>query len=619
VTSELTLRDYVELLRRRAWIVVSAFIGALVLALLYSALQTPLYRSSARIQINQNTANNIFDPVTGVSRNDRAATNEVELIKSQLVRTEAELRLGYPAGISARAETRADFVVVSAVNADAGRAQSIAQTYAEAYLDVRTNEFIEGRLQTADKLLERIQEIDAEIAAIGPEGNAVRQQALRDNLADPRANRNLTLGGILGLVIGAGGALLIESLDRTIKSRQIIEGLTPGVPALASIPTVKSEHAVISLAHPEGLESEVFRTLRAGIEFASIDRRIQVIQVTSPGPSAGKTTVAANLAVVMAQAGQKVAVVDADLRRPRLHDAFKLPQVPGISSVIIGRVSGAEAAHQLNLNNGRLWVFPSGPIPPGPSELLGSERARATFDALRDEVDVIIVDSAPVLPVADALVLSRLADATIVVANARLTKRDEVTRAIEQLHQAGANIIGTVLNQVKGNSSVGDGYGYGYGYGYAYGGSGRSLLDQLLGRNKNVAPKLEGTATIGHDELPRFKRAQPTLTGEVPVVRTKSSATDGPDFDDAPVATSASVEHTNGSEHTSNGAASNDLEQTDVDDELDSADDDSDEDADLAPTKASSRRAKANKAKVIVEDLVADDVPSGWADEVDLK
>jgi len=595
VTSELTLRDYVELLRRRAWIVVSAFIGALVLALLYSALQTPLYRSSARIQINQNTANNIFDPVTGVSRNDRAATNEVELIKSQLVRTEAELRLGYPAGISARAETRADFVVVSAVNADAGRAQSIAQTYAEAYLDVRTNEFIEGRLQTADKLLERIQEIDAEIAAIGPEGNAVRQQALRDNLADsydqltitaglgnagsaritdpaglpgapfsPRANRNLTLGGILGLVIGAGGALLIESLDRTIKSRQIIEGLTPGVPALASIPTVKSEHAVISLAHPEGLESEVFRTLRAGIEFASIDRRIQVIQVTSPGPSAGKTTVAANLAVVMAQAGQKVAVVDADLRRPRLHDAFKLPQVPGISSVIIGRVSGAEAAHQLNLNNGRLWVFPSGPIPPGPSELLGSERARATFDALRDEVDVIIVDSAPVLPVADALVLSRLADATIVVANARLTKRDEVTRAIEQLHQAGANIIGTVLNQVKGNSSVGDGYGYGYGYGYAYGGSGRSLLDQLLGRNKNV-------------------------------------------------------EHTNGSEHTSNGAASNDLEQTDVDDELDSADDDSDEDADLAPTKASSRRAKANKAKVIVEDLVADDVPSGWADEVDLK
>lgn len=435
MTNELTLRDYFELLRRRAWVVIAAFIGALVLALLWSALQTPMYQSSARILINQNTSNDIFDPVTGAVRNDRAATNEVALLQSELVRTEAQARLGFRAGISARADTRADVLTVTATNRDAAVAQTIAQTFAESYLDVRRNEFIAERLETAEKLLGRIQELDAEIAALGPAGNSLRQQALRDNLANsydeltiaadlansnsfriidnarlpgapftPRSNRNLLLGGVLGLMVGAGAALLLESLDTSIKSRAIIEGLTPGLPSLASIPSVKTEHAVIALAHPEGLESEVFRTLRAGIEFASVDRPLQVIQVTSPGPSAGKTTVAANLAVVMAQAGQKVAVVDADLRRPRLHEAFGLNQVPGISSVIIGREAGSDAAHSMALNNGRLWVFPSGPVPPGPSELLGSDRARKTFASLRGQLDVIIVDSPPVLPVADALV-----------------------------------------------------------------------------------------------------------------------------------------------------------------------------------------------------------------------
>jgi len=540
VTTELSLRDYIELLRRRWSVVVACFVATLVAAFLWSALQTPMYRSSANILINQNTANDIFDPVTGVSNADRVATNEVKLLESQLVRDEAEDRLGFEADISARAETRADFVVVSAVDADAARAQTVAQTYAESYLDVRRSEFVAERLETAEKLLDRIREIEAEIdqkiEAQGADANTIREQSLRDDLADsydrltitadlgnngsariiddaevagapfsPRTNRNLMLGGVLGLMLGAACALLLETLDRSIKSRDALEDLTPGLPALAIIPAIKSEDDVVSLANPDGSDTEVFRLLRAGIEFSSVDKRLQVIQVTSAGPSAGKTTVAANLAVVMAQSGQRVAVIDADLRRPRLHKLFDLPQVPGISSVIIGTDKSSAGSHAMDLNNGKLWVFPSGPVPPGPSELLGSKRAASTFASLRNSLDVIIVDSPPVLPVSDALVVSRLVDATVVVANARLTKRDELEHALEQLEQAGANVIGTVLNEVKGRNGGPLGYG-GYGYGYGYGhDDGKS---RWFGGSKNAAPRLAGTETIKSGELPRFEAAR---------------------------------------------------------------------------------------------------------------
>jgi uncharacterized protein involved in exopolysaccharide biosynthesis len=329
------------------WPIVGAFTAAIVLALLWSAAQTPIYASSARVLINQSTSTEIFDPASGATTNstfaDRQAGTAVELIESQLVDLEAEARLGFEADISARSEARADIVVVRATDPDPARAQLVSQTYADAYLDIRRNEFTQERLRTAEDLLVRIAELDTEIAGLG-ENDTTRQQALRDDLADsydrlvisanlgnngsariidnaerpedpisPRVNRNLILGGVLGLMIGAAGALLLENLDNSISSRQVIEQLTPGVPALAAIPVLKDSSEVVSLDNPEGLESEVFRTLRASIEFAAIDAPITVIQVTSAGASAGKTTVAANLAVVMAQAGQRVAVVDGDL------------------------------------------------------------------------------------------------------------------------------------------------------------------------------------------------------------------------------------------------------------------------------------------------------------------
>ena len=541
VNTELTLRDYVAILRRWAWLVVVCMVVALALAVLWSALQTPRYQSSARVLINQSTATDIFDPASGTTTNTNFAAREaataVELIESQLVDREAEARLGFEARISARAQSSADIVVLTATDVDPFRASQIAQNYAEAYLDIRRTEFTEERLATAEELRIRILDLEAELEQLEDPQSIARQQALRDDLADsydrliisanlgnngsariiddaqvpdapftPRTNRNLILAGVLGLILGAGGALAFESLDTRITSRQVMEAITPGLPSLASIPALKFANELIAIEKPDSLETEPFRTLRASIEFATVDRAAKVIQITSPGASAGKTTIAANLAVVMAQAGQRVAVVDCDMRRPRLHTLFGIDQVPGISSVIIGRTDFSGAAHALDLENGRLDVFASGPIPPGPSELLGSERARTIIGNLRQDYDVVVVDSAPILPVADSLVLSRSVDATIIVANAKGTKRDDVARCLEQLSQAGAAVVGTVLNGVKANA--GHGYGYGYGYGYS-----AAPQSSRFRRASDQAPGIEGTEVLDRAELPQLDAARATRRG----------------------------------------------------------------------------------------------------------
>ncbi len=561
--TELTLHDYLNLLRRRAWVVALVLIATIAAALAYSALKTPLYRSSAKILINQNTTANIFDPVSGVpvSYAVRLGQNEVQLLRSELVGDEAEGRLGFDAreDVSVSIQTNADVLIVSGVSEDPAQAQLVAQTFAESYIDVRREQYISERLDTAAKLLDRIGEIDVQIQAADAATDIARLEALRSDLADsfdrlsitadladaasariidsaprptvpfePRTTRNLALGGVLGLMMGVGAALLLESLDRSVKTRQAIEKATPGVPALALLPSLQSPDGVVTIDRPNGVEAEAFRSLRAALEFAEVDRKIQVIQVTSPSAAAGKTTVAANLAVVMAQSGHRVVVVDADLRRPRLHALFGAAQVPGLTSVVLGRTDLADSAVVLDTGNGRLSVLPSGPVPPGPSELLGSDRAAKTFTKLREYADVVIIDCPPVLPVADALVLSRYADATVLVANARLTKRDALEHSVDQLRQAGAPLIGTVLNQVGKRGLT----GYGYGYGYGYGGE-EAQGPRLKRRGSSAAPQHAGTEVLHSSELPRFEAASASEREKA-----ASSSSDQPDA--APKSRSAS-------------------------------------------------------------------------------
>jgi capsular exopolysaccharide synthesis family protein len=217
------------------------------------------------------------------------------------------------------------------------------------------------------------------------------------------------------------------------------------------------------MTDPTSPAAESYRSLRTSLQFARQERQLRSVVVTSPGAGDGKTSTLANLGVVFAQAGDRVLLVSGDLRRPRIAEFFGLDENVGLTSVLLGEHT-LEQALQPAPGVDRLTLLPSGPVPPNPAELLNSSQVQGIFARLRDHYDLVLIDSPPVLPVTDAAILSRCADATLMLAAAGQTRRGDLHRAVEKLDQSGTTILGVVLNKVT--KQTGRGYGYGYGYTY---------------------------------------------------------------------------------------------------------------------------------------------------------
>jgi capsular exopolysaccharide synthesis family protein len=278
----------------------------------------------------------------------------------------------------------------------------------------------------------------------------------------PKPLRNALLALVLGLLLGLAIAFLRDFLDDSLRDKDDLErvtrlttlGLVPALPGWRD----KNEHHVASIENPSSPAAEAYRSLRTSLQFTSLDGQARIIQLTSPSQSEGKTTTLANLGVALAQAGQTVCLVCCDLRRPRLNRFFDLPNRVGFTSVLLRETGLGQAVHSVP-SQPRLHVLTSGPIPPNPSELLSLPSVRALFDELLERFDVVLIDSPPVLPVTDAMVLSGVAHSTILVASASQTTKRRAHRAMELLVQVKAPLVGTVLNGV----SSGDGnYGYQY-------------------------------------------------------------------------------------------------------------------------------------------------------------
>jgi non-specific protein-tyrosine kinase len=214
-----------------------------------------------------------------------------------------------------------------------------------------------------------------------------------------------------------------------------------------------------------------------------MDEPIHCLQVTSASAAEGKTTTIANLAVVLARAGERqVVVVDCDLRRPRLHEFFDLPNVVGFTSVMLGEVPLSRALQSIDAEKG-ISVLTSGPVPSHPSELLASRRSGEVLAALRSEGALVLIDTPPVLPVTDALVVSRWADAILLVSAAGITTKKQVHRALELLNQVEAPLVGSVMNQAPTDGS-------GYGYAGRYYGAEKVHDDGANGsKPKRLSPK----------------------------------------------------------------------------------------------------------------------------------
>lgn len=337
---------------------------------------------------------------------------------------------------------------------------------AEVLLDQRAVvlEGLQGQLDPLESEANRIRttlgDINLGVELSSGGGAAVLSPAwVPDAPVSPNIPLNIAIGLVVGLFLGSALAFVRDYFDDSVKTKEIIQQVT-GVPTLGLIPKIGGDTDLVTVTHPTAPAAEAFRLLRTSVKFLGVERQVRVVQVTSPSPGEGKTMVAVNLAVAFAQSGDRVVLVGADLRRPRMEEVVDVPLTPGLTAVLIGDVTLPQAI-QSAASVPNLSVLPAGYPPPNPSELLSGERARRLIDVLGQTYDVVVIDCPPVLPVTDSLVLARMADTTLLVASANKTSKRSLTRAVELLRQVDAPLMGTVLNSLSADETFsGEPYRY---------------------------------------------------------------------------------------------------------------------------------------------------------------
>lgn len=389
--------------RRHVWLVIVPVVLAAGVALALSLLSNPRYRATADVSIVATD--------DGVER--VVATELVVASGSELV---AEVRavVGDEPELSVDAAGSADVLEFTASSTNADTAAAAANGYADVYVAQTSNTEV----------------VDRAVAPSDP--------------YEPDVARTVLMAALAGLVIGVVAALLVAWRDATIRSEGQLAKIT-GAPNLVTIPLGEVRPAGVAvLRDPISIESESYRTLRTALDFAAHDRPFTVLLVSSPRPDDGKSSVAANLAAVVALSGRKVVLVDGDLRRPQVHRLFDISNDRGLSSVVTREAPLQQCVQRLDRER-NLALLTAGPSPPDPAELLAHERLRLTLEALAGPADLVVIDAPPVLPVADSIILAQAADATLLVATAGFSDRREWVDTLGRLRDVDADVIGTVL------------------------------------------------------------------------------------------------------------------------------------------------------------------------------
>jgi capsular exopolysaccharide synthesis family protein len=353
-----------------------------------------------------------------------------------------------------------------------------------AEVPARENQF--GRLARDQGLLnetymllqKRLKEAEIQNATDPGDVLVVDPGLVPENPVSPRPAVNLVLGTMLGLMLGVAAALGRELMDTKVRSRSDATNATGGLPLLGTIPRIRlspgvangngrrrkvttkpSEALLVTKREPRNPASEAFRALRTNISFAQDGGVPQVLVVTSASLGDGKSTSSANLAIAFAQQGSRTLLIDADLRQGLLHHTLGGPQEPGLSHLLLGRASLAEAVRQVKVGEAGvdLHFLPCGSFPSSPAELLGSERMHRLLEEMRSRYDAVIFDAPPLNSVTDAAVLGRMADATLVVVRTGSTDRDALQEATAQLSRLRVPMAGIILNDfdIERSSNVG--------------------------------------------------------------------------------------------------------------------------------------------------------------------
>jgi non-specific protein-tyrosine kinase len=449
-----TLREYLHLVRRRFWIILLVTLAAVLGAAFFSAQQEKLYEASATVLVSGFDASQPPDMFLQTQADIATASPEL----SRRVRTALHLRK--PPPIDVTPKTNSALLTFSSTTSNPELSARIATEYAEQFKKFQ-RELAAAKVRTAGAFL------------VKPASPGTQVQ--------PRTVRNVVLGLLFGLIIGCALAFLRDALDTRVRSTdEIADSL--GLPLLARLPRPSAElrrhDRLVTVSEPDGLAAEGFKILRANVDFACMETDTTTLLVTSAYDGEGKSTTVANLAVLLARAGQRVVLVDLDLRRPYLHRFFDL-EGPGVAQVATGAATLEEALAPIPLVwpgseswngqgfeslqplGGMLEVLPAGPMPARLDDVLGKNILANMLDALRQRADVVLIDSTPLLA-GDAMATSASVDAIVLVLNADVIRRPVLRELRRILDSIPTRKIGFVAAGAQLDSSYSDhlmGYG----------------------------------------------------------------------------------------------------------------------------------------------------------------
>ncbi len=454
----MTLTQYLRVLRQQ-WVVV-ALLAMLGLggAAAFTYRQVPIYSAQTQLFISVRSPDPTISTLSqGGTFTQQRVKSYAALVTSPEIAQAVITQLGLPytaeelAGkISASSPLDTVLLEISVTDTDPDRAARIANAVGAQFPHfIATLETPAGRVVSPVKV------------------SITRPAEVPGAPVSPRIPLNLALGLIVGLGLGIGAAVLRDQFNTTVSGVSDIERLTGSIP-LGVVPydSTAAKQPLVT-ADQFGGRAEAFRTLRTNLQFADVDDPPRVITITSALPAEGKTTTACNIALTLAQSGARVVLVEGDLRKPAVGKYFGISNAAGLTNVLAGQHELRDVI--VSYQRDTLAVLPSGPTPPNPSEMLGSQQMSHLLNSLANHYDLVIIDAPPLLPVTDAAVLAAAADGAILVVRHGKSRREEVERAQQALSSVNAKVLGTVLNFAPRKKRRGgyDGYGYGYGYGPA--------------------------------------------------------------------------------------------------------------------------------------------------------
>lgn len=324
---------------------------------------------------------------------------------------------------------------------------------------------VDTNLVLYDSLLQQVKEIGVTAGVTSNNISIVDTGRVPLSSYKPDLRKNLMMALVVGLLGGIGLAFLFDKLDDTIKTSQQLEKLT-GLAVLGIVPEVDKKSigitsvGLLAKDDPKSPVAEAYRSFRTALSLSTVDGHPSVLHISSSGIGEGKTTTALGASMTFIQAGARVLLVDADLRSPSIHRELSLPNELGLTSYLAGDYRLDKVLHDLTNIDG-LWVLPAGPIPPNPAELLASSKMQKFLSTAEEQFDIVIIDGPPVLGLADSLVLSNMASATVLVVDSGTTRKGILSDTMKRLQGVNANVIGTILTKYnQGHSS----YHYLYSY-----------------------------------------------------------------------------------------------------------------------------------------------------------